>query len=130
MNHPLALFLAFFAVLPAVFVLLGVWQIGGSQADLPLWYWGAALVFGLLCMAGLLLMRSARPHLPFKARVLRLAAGWALPFACFALSGDGLRGDMTAENLPSALLLRLPVLVAIGLGYGSVMATVQQRKMS
>ncbi|MDV6373879.1 hypothetical protein [Deinococcus arenicola] len=128
MKRPPAFYLAFLVILPSVFILLGLLQIGGSWVSLPLWYWGAAFMFGLLCMAGVFLMVSAKPHLPFNARMLRLAAGWGLPFTWFALSGDGLRGEVTLDNLSSALLLRLPVVLAIALGFGAVMANMQGRK--
>lgn len=99
-------------------------------AALPLWYWGAALLYGLMCMAGLFLMVSARPHLPFNTRMLRLAAGWGLPFLFYTLCGDGLRSEITPDNLSSALLVRLPLVLAIALGYGAVMAHMQRRKVT
>lgn len=127
-KRPLSLFLAFFAFLPAVFVVLGLWRVDWSWAALPGWYWGVGLLFGLLCMAGMFLTLSAKPHLPFKVRMLRVAAGWGLPFLCFTLSADGLRGNFINANLFSTLLIRISIVVVISLGYGYVMATVQQRK--
>lgn len=127
-KRPLALFLTFLIVLPAVFMVLGLWRIDWVWAALPGWYWGAGLLFGLSCMAGMFLILSAKPHLPFKVRMARVAAGWGIPFLCFTLSGDGLRGDFIGANLFSALLLRVPIVIAIALGYGYIMATMQQRK--
>lgn len=127
-KRPLAFFLAFCIALPATFIVLGLWQVGWSWAALPLWYWGAGLLFGLLCMAGMFLMFSAKPHLPYATRTLRLAAAYGLPFTCWTLSSEGLRGELTPANLSSALLLQIPVALVVALMFGAVFASLQQRK--
>ncbi|OLV18122.1 hypothetical protein BOO71_0007426 [Deinococcus marmoris] len=85
-------------------------------------------MYGLSCLAGMLLILSAKPHLSFTARMLRCAAGLGLPFSSFALSGDGLRGEFITGNLTSALLLRIPVLLVMALVFGAVAASIQQRR--
>ena len=123
-STPVALFILF-ALFAALTVFSGLWEVGWQFVRLPGWFYGYALLAGLIGMAASQLPGRDRPERPYLHRTALYGLGWGMPVMA-ALFGRYLLDGIAAE--PVRVVILLVVWTLVSLVYGAFALKTQVRK--
>ncbi|SEJ40346.1 hypothetical protein SAMN04488058_107109 [Deinococcus reticulitermitis] len=112
------------AVLFALAMFLGLWEVGWRFAALPGWFYAYALGAAVVALLGSRLRSLDRPERPDWQRVLLRGFSWGIPFAAL-ISGQRVLDDDFRQ--PALALLFLGVWSVICLIYGALSVCKEKR---
>lgn len=116
--------LGLFALWASLTVFSGLWEVGWQWSKLPGWFYGYALLAGLIGVAASRLPERDRPGRPYLQRIALRGLGWGVPVMAALFSRPLLDGT----TAPVQVVIFLAIWTLASLVYGALTLNARTRK--